>query len=99
AVIRIELTKGSKEWACRVLDNGPGLPANTEQLFEPFFTTKSIKQGLGLGLSISRQIIDALGGRLLGRNRLDSPSAEFILVLKQREFSTLPLSQHNESLT
>ena len=29
-------------WRCSVRDNGPGLPANTEQLFEPFFTTKSV---------------------------------------------------------
>ena len=66
-------------------DNGSGLPGNTEQVFEPFFTTKSVKQGLGLGLSISRQIVDALGGRLTGHNRTDGPGAEFVLTLKKRE--------------
>lgn len=69
---------------CRVLDNGPGLPANTDQLFEPFFTTKSMKQGLGLGLSISRQIADALDGQLTGQNRTGSSGAEFKLTLKKR---------------
>lgn len=81
----IELSMTELGWQCRVRDNGPGLPANTEQLFEPFFTTKSIKQGLGLGLSISRQIVDALGGRLIGQNRADGQGAEFILTLTQRE--------------
>ncbi|WP_108125297.1 sensor histidine kinase [Saccharospirillum mangrovi] len=83
--IQIDLRFNDACWQCRVRDNGPGLPANTEQLFEPFFTTKSMKQGLGLGLSISRQIVDALGGKLVGQNRRDGQGAEFILTLTQRE--------------
>ena len=83
--ISIVVEDHNRQWVCRVSDNGSGLPADTEQIFEPFFTTKSMKQGLGLGLSISRQIVDALGGRLTGRNRVDGPGAEFILALKKRE--------------
>jgi signal transduction histidine kinase len=46
-----------------VSDNGPGIdPAGLEQVFEPFFTTKS--GGLGMGLAISRAIVDAHEGRL-----------------------------------
>jgi two-component system C4-dicarboxylate transport sensor histidine kinase DctB len=83
-VIDIALDMTEEAVACRVSDNGPGLPANTEQVFEPFFTTKSMKQGLGLGLSISRQIADALDGKLIGQNRHDVEGAEFILTLKKR---------------
>jgi PAS domain S-box-containing protein len=44
-------------------DNGPGLePAIAQRIFEPLVTTKP--DGLGMGLSISRSIIDAHGGRL-----------------------------------
>ena len=83
-VITIDVAEHQGDWLCRVRDNGIGLPANTEQLFEPFYTTKPVKQGLGLGLSISRQIVDALGGRLSGRNRRDGAGAEFEFTLKKR---------------
>lgn len=50
-----------------VTDNGPGLhPHVLAHLFEPFVTTK--KTGMGLGLSISKSIIDAHRGRLWGEN-------------------------------
>jgi two-component system sensor kinase FixL len=46
-----------------IADTGPGLPDKVlSQLFQPFITTKP--KGMGLGLSISRSIIDAHGGRL-----------------------------------
>jgi signal transduction histidine kinase len=46
-----------------VQDSGIGIdPANVDRLFHAFFTTKP--KGMGMGLSISRSIIDAQGGRL-----------------------------------
>ncbi len=52
-------------WAVmEVSDNGPGVPeALRPQLFRPFFTTKPAR-GTGLGLMISRHIIESMGGRL-----------------------------------
>lgn len=60
--IRAERSSGGRVQVS-VSDIGPGLPeAVIEHLFEPFFTTRP--GGLGMGLSISRSIIDAHGGRL-----------------------------------
>lgn len=60
-------------------DNGPGIAYSEQhQLFEPFYTTK--KNGLGLGLSISQQITQAMGGKL---EVADSPlgGARFVICL------------------
>jgi two-component system sensor kinase FixL len=50
-----------------VVDNGHGITAaRMPQLFDSFFTTKS--EGMGLGLSISRSIIQSHGGRIWAEN-------------------------------
>jgi two-component system sensor kinase FixL len=54
-----------------VADNGCGLAdGNPEQIFKPFVTTK--RSGLGLGLSISRSIVDAHGGRIWAEGNRDA---------------------------
>jgi signal transduction histidine kinase len=59
-----EVRDGS--WAVvRVIDDGPGVPADVlPQIFEPFFTTKPKGEGTGLGLGIARQIVDKHGGEM-----------------------------------
>ena len=49
----------------RVIDTGPGVPVEIrEAIFSAFFTTKEEGQGTGLGLSMSRSIVEKFGGRL-----------------------------------
>jgi C4-dicarboxylate-specific signal transduction histidine kinase len=56
-------TDGSEHVVISVQDSGPGFdPESLEHLFDAFYTTKP--QGLGMGLAISRSIIEAHGGRL-----------------------------------
>lgn len=64
--------------AIAVRDRGIGVP-DSDNLFVPFFTTKP--EGSGIGLVLCRQIIEAHGGRLLLRNRADTPGAEALITL------------------
>jgi two-component system sensor kinase FixL len=68
-----------------VTDTGPGIdPAMADQLFQPFVTTKA--QGMGVGLSISRTIVEAHGGRIWADRNPDGGTIfRFTLRAVQRE--------------
>jgi two-component system sensor histidine kinase ChvG len=78
--------RGFEIW---VDDDGPGIPAHAfERIFERFYTdrpTQSFGQNSGLGLSISRQIVEAHGGSISATNRLDGEEnilgARFVVFL------------------
>ena len=67
--------------AIRVRDRGPGVPdAIAARIFDPFFTTKGFGAGLGLGLSITANIVRDFGGEIACRNA--DPGAEFLVRLR-----------------
>ena len=69
----------SHEVLVTVQDSGLGLnPDSLENLFNPFYTTKP--DGMGMGLSICRSIVEAHGGRLWAVSR-DGPGAIFQFTL------------------
>lgn len=64
-VLRIEIGETARRASVAITDNGSGLSEEVrKRLFDPFFTTKPPGQGLGLGLSISYNVVRDLGGRL-----------------------------------
>lgn len=67
ASVCLEANTSNSAFSVVVKDHGHGIQAtDLPQIFDPFFTTKSgqVKQGMGLGLSVSRSLIEAMGGTI-----------------------------------
>jgi two-component system NtrC family sensor kinase len=48
-----------------IVDRGAGIPSEiAPRVFEPFFTSKSVDAGMGLGLSICRELVTEMGGTI-----------------------------------
>lgn len=68
-VIRLGISSQGGKAVVSVQDNGRGIaPENLTKMFTPFFTTKSSGEGTGLGLYVSRGIIEAHGGTIRAEN-------------------------------
>jgi len=78
---------GAKHCAVHISDTGVGIPSNNvEHVFDPFFSTK--KQGMGMGLSIARSVVEMHGGTIGAANQKGG-GAEFAV--------RLPLARSRES--
>jgi signal transduction histidine kinase len=76
--VRVNLRRSDQMVAIEVNDSGPGLSEVQEKhLFEAFYTTKP--DGTGLGLAVSRELVEEMGGKLTYRN--GSPGATFVVEL------------------
>ena len=72
---------GTEVWL-RVRDNGLGMDAETrDKIFEPFFTSK--RGGNGLGLPITRKLVDAHGGQIEVTSKVGAGS-EFLVTLPKQ---------------
>ena len=78
-VITLAVAREDGRLTLTVSDEGEGLGAAPEQCFVPFWTTK--EKGGGLGLSLSRRIVEAMGGSLTLGDRTDRAGAVAVLRL------------------
>jgi PAS domain S-box-containing protein len=84
--VKSQLLNGQLQFS--VSDTGPGLPnGNVEQIFSAFFTTKP--QGSGMGLAISRSIVESHGGRLWAADN-DPHGATFYFTLPAQAAESSP---------
>jgi nitrogen fixation/metabolism regulation signal transduction histidine kinase len=77
-----------------IIDTGIGL-TDTDNLFVPFYTTKP--SGSGIGLALSRQIVEAHGGRLTIRNRTDQTGCAVYISLPMHDSLPTAIASHNVS--
>jgi len=66
----------------KVKDNGIGIPyAIKEKIMQPFFTTKSTGEGIGLGISLTYDMVVKGHGGSIGVNSVEGEGTEFIIQL------------------
>lgn len=89
-IIRVEVafSDDKTEAVIRIGDNGGGIdPQYIDKIFEPYFTTKHKSQGTGIGLYMSKRIVEErLGGSITARN--DGEGAFFTILI--------PIHTHNK---
>ncbi|MBI1345108.1 PAS domain S-box protein [bacterium] len=91
-LIRVASRAVQQECVIEITDRGPGLTtASQARLFEPFFTTKS--SGMGLGLSLSRTMIQDHGGRITAETLVEGGACFRVTLPRKMESNhdTVPL--------
>ena len=83
--IEVSLTSRNNRVEISITDSGPGIDEEIlDRLFEPFFTTKAKGDSLGIGLSISHEIIKEMNGELRVDNRTSETGGAIFTILMQR---------------
>ncbi len=80
----------------KISDNGIGISEDIlNQIFDPFFTTKTNGQGLGLGLSLTQQIVFSHNGYIM-LNSKETVGSDFYVYLPLAKFNTSPKIAEND---
>ena len=84
-VVRVAMATDAEQIMVTVTDEGPGITGDFGKIFQRFYTdrpdTESFGDHSGLGLSISKQIVEAHKGTIRASNRQDRSGAVFTIVL------------------
>jgi signal transduction histidine kinase len=88
--IVLEVTSKDGDALIVVTDEGPGISEEeSKKIFEPFFSTKTTNGGTGLGLSVSRSLVQKCGGQLLlAERKTQNGGAQFVIKLKTPDNKT-----------
>ncbi len=92
---RVRLTAhAAGEWVeLEVADNGPGIADDIRsRIFDPFFTTKPVGSGTGIGLAVSRGLVEAFGGSLALAPSSGEGACFVVRLPRARDASHLPSS-------
>ena len=82
--ITLDAAKMNNFVEIRIHDNGIGIEETIlDKIFDPFFTTKSSSEAAGIGLYLSREILQSYGGDVVVKSVKDEYS-EFIITLPEK---------------
>ena len=71
-------------------DNGVGIdPIDQDRIFAPFYSTKDVGRGMGMGLTITRRVVESLGGTVTVTSQLGR-GTRFLLRLPRRPTGDRP---------
>ena len=91
--VRVETeARGSSEICIRISDTGPGIdPDSLERIFKPYFTTKKVGEGTGLGLFVTKALVEKLGGRIEVNSTVgEGTSFTVVLMVDESEVEKTP---------
>ncbi|MGZ3726504.1 MAG: ATP-binding protein [Pseudobdellovibrio sp.] len=92
--IKIIVTQNEALFKIEIVDSGNGIPPEVqEKMFSSFFTTKPIGVGTGLGLNISRSIIQAHGGTLEIDNK--NKNTSFVISIPRKRPHEITVEKHD----
>jgi signal transduction histidine kinase len=79
--VAIEAIRCDGDWEVSIQDTGPGIPAgDLNRLFQRFFTTRGDRHGTGLGLALTRAVLEAHGGHIRAES-VPGSGARFVIRL------------------